>query len=250
MKYTNNHDIPVEVIRAVESDPYHKGDGVVLSITLLIKPPRIVTLQAKHDEDIFVDYRDEVFKLLGKAVHTVLEDANAEDKNIVAEKRLFAEVNGWKISGQTDTLSLEEKMLTDYKCTSVYAIGTDKPEWEEQLNLYGWLWRKHGHEIERLRILTILRDWRRSEADKKFDYPQAPVVSIDIPLWGFVRQSDFVAQRVELHQEAMANPDGDLPECSDEDRWLRRGKNIRCEGNWCQVAPFCSQWQSIKEQRQ
>jgi hypothetical protein len=194
MKYTNNHDIPVEVIRAVESDPYHKGDGVVLSVTQLIKPPRI--------------------------------------------------------SGQTDTLSLEEKMLTDYKCTSVYAIGTDKPEWEEQLNLYAWLWRKHGHEIERLRILTILRDWRRSEADKKFDYPQAPVVSIDIPLWGFVRQSDFVAQRVELHQEAMANPDGDLPECSDEDRWLRRGKNIRCEGNWCQVAPFCSQWQSIKEQRQ
>lgn len=250
MKYTNHHDIPVEVIRAVESDPYDKGEDVVLSVTQLIKPPRIVALQAKHDEDIFVDYRDEVFKLLGKAVHTVLEDANAKDKNIVAEKRLFADVNGWKISGQTDTLSLEEKMLTDYKCTSVYAIGTDKPEWEEQLNLYAWLWRKHGYEIERLRILTILRDWRRSEADKKFDYPQAPVVSIDIPLWGFVRQSDFVAQRVELHQAAMANPDGDLPECSDEDRWLRRGKNIRCEGNWCQVAPFCSQWQSIKEQRQ
>jgi len=94
--------------------------------------------------------------------------------------------------------------------------------------------------------MTILRDWRRSEADRKFDYPQTPVVSIDIPLWGFVRQTAFVEERVALHQEALK---GDLPDCTDEDRWLRRGKNIRCEGNWCLVAPFCSQWQAIKESR-
>jgi len=246
MKYTNKHDVPIEVIRAVQNDPYTKGDGVVLSVTQLIKSPRIVALQARHDEDISVDYRDEVFKLLGKAVHTVLENANAKDENIVQEKRLFAEINGWKISGQTDTLSLEEKLLTDYKCTSVYALTSDKPEWEQQLNLYAWLWRKHGFEIERLRIMTILRDWRRSEADRKFDYPQTPVVSIDIPLWGFVRQTAFVEERVALHQAAL---EGDLPDCTDEDRWLRRGKNIRCEGNWCLVAPFCSQWQAIKESR-
>lgn len=246
MKYTNNHNVPIEVIRAVQNDPYTKGEGVTLSVTQLIKSPRIVALQAKHDDEITVDYRDEVFKLLGKGVHTVLEKSNEGDDNLIPERRLYAEINGWKISGQTDSMSLREKMLTDYKCTSVYAISADKPEWEEQLNLYTWLWRKHGYEVERLRIMAILRDWRRSEADKKFDYPQSPVVSIDIPIWGFVKQSEFIESRVRLHQEAMK---GDLPECSDDDRWVRNGKNIRCEGNWCQVSQFCSQWQEIKEKR-
>lgn len=247
MQYTNKYDVPIEVIRAVQNDPYTKGDGVVLSVTQLIKPPRIVALQAKHDDEISVDYRDEVFKLLGKGVHTVLENANMGDKNIVPEKRLYAEIDGWKISGQTDTMSLREKLLTDYKCTSVYAVTSDKPEWEAQLNMYAWLWRKHGHQIDRLRILAILRDWRRSEADKKFDYPQTPVVSIDIPLWGFIRQDEFVRMRVNLHQDAAKGRD--LPDCTDEERWTRGSKNIRCEGNWCQVSKFCSQWQSIKEKK-
>jgi len=246
MKYTNKHNVPVEVIRAVQNDPYTKGDGVVLSVTQLIKSPRIVALQKKHDDEITIDYRDEVFKLLGKGVHSVLETANTDDKNLIPERRLYADISGWKISGQTDTISLNEKMLTDYKCTSVYAITSDKPEWEHQLNLYAWLWRKHGYEIENLRIMAILRDWRRSEADKKFDYPQAPVVSIDIPLWGFIKQTEFVESRVKLHQDTL---NGELPECSDEDRWLRGNKNIRCEGNWCQVSQFCSQWQVIKEKR-
>ena len=246
MKYTNKHNVPVEVIRAVQNDPYTKGDGVVLSVTQLIKSPRIVALQKKHDEEITVDYRDEVFKLLGKGVHTVLETANTSDENIIPERRLYADINGWRISGQTDTMSLKEKMLTDYKCTSVYAVTSDKPEWEHQLNLYAWLWRKHDYEIESLRIMAILRDWRRSDADKKFDYPQAPVVSIDIPLWGFIKQTSFVEERVRLHQSTL---DGEPPECDDEDRWLRNGKNVRCEGNWCQVSQFCSQWQAIKEKR-
>ena len=205
-----------------------------------------MALSEKHDADITVDYRDEVFKLLGKAVHLALENANANDENLIPERRLYAEIDGWRISGQTDTMSLKEKMLTDYKCTSVYAVTSDKPEWEQQLNLYTWLWRKHGYEVERLRIMAILRDWRRSEADKKFDYPQSPVVCLEIPLWGFIKQTDFVQQRVAMHQAAMK---GELPECTDEDRWLRKGKNIRCEGNWCQVAPFCSQWQAMKEMK-
>ena len=246
MQYTNKHDVPIEVIRAVQNDPYTKGEGVTLSVTQLIKPPRIVALAEQHDADISVDYRDEVFKLLGKAVHLALENANVGDENLIPERRLYAEIDGWRISGQTDTMSLKEKMLTDYKCTSVYAVGSDKPEWEQQLNLYTWLWRKHGYEVERLRIMAILRDWRRSEADKKFDYPQSPVVCLEIPLWGFIKQTDFVQQRVAMHQAAMK---GELPECTDEDRWLRRGKNIRCEGNWCQVAPFCSQWQAMKEEK-
>ena len=246
MQYTNKHDVPIEVIRAVQNDPYTKGEGVTLSVTQLIKSPRIVALAEQHDADISVDYRDEVFKLLGKAVHLALENANVGDENLIPERRLYAEIDGWRISGQTDTMSLKEKMLTDYKCTSVYAVGSDKPEWEQQLNLYTCLWRKHGYEVERLRIMAILRDWRRSEADKKFDYPQSPVVCLEIPLWGFIKQTDFVQQRVAMHQAAMK---GELPECTDEDRWLRRGKNIRCEGNWCQVAPFCSQWQAMKEEK-
>ncbi len=74
MKLTNKFDTPDAIVAAIEADPYTK-DGADFSVTELISPPQIRRLWKKHHEDISIDVRDEVWKLLGKGVHAALEQA-------------------------------------------------------------------------------------------------------------------------------------------------------------------------------
>ena len=102
-----------------------------------------------------------------------------------------------------------------------------KVEWELQLNAYAWLMRhaKQRHS-KRLRIIAVMRDWNRRMADNSSDYPQAPIATIDVPLWSERDQNDYMAERISLHQEAeFANIVGDrLPECTGVERWTRSAK--------------------------
>ena len=75
MKYTNKHDIPKEIIRAIENDQYDKGDSLI-SVTGLLQPPRIRLLNKEHQEELVEDYSDQIWKILGQSVHTILERAN------------------------------------------------------------------------------------------------------------------------------------------------------------------------------
>ena len=257
MKYTNKHNIPIEIIRAVENDNYSKGDSVK-SVTGLLQPPQISVLSEHHHEELTADISERIWILLGQSVHTILERANEGKEGTLTEERMFGEVGGWRISGQTDSIAVEDGILKDYKVTSVWtvvnALKEGKPEWEQQLNC-----------------------------------PPAPVSVINIPMWTDEEQQSFIEERVSLHQEAEAEYliNGILPECSDADRWkkedtyrvmkkgrksalrvldsqeeadkymgghkdekdlsveLALGKAIRCE-SYCSVAEFCNQYQEEK----
>ena len=74
MKLTNEYGAPDEIVRAIQNDSYTKG-GADFSVTELIKPPQIRRLWSEHEEDISVDVSDEMFKLLGTAVHRILDSA-------------------------------------------------------------------------------------------------------------------------------------------------------------------------------
>jgi hypothetical protein len=228
MKYTNHHNLPDEIIRAIENDQYDKGDSVI-SITGLLQPPRIRLLNKTHEEELVEDYSDQIWKILGQSVHTILERANENYEDTITEERYFAQVMGWKISGQTDSFSMEDRTLKDYKITSVWTIISaskgGKSDWEQQLNSYAYLhYRVHGESIEALQIIAIARDWNKRERQRRGgDYPPSPVSVIDIPLWTFEEQEEFVYTRVKLHQdwEVKYLMDEILPDCSDEDRWKK-----------------------------
>ena len=66
MSLTNEYGAPDVFVRAVEGDPYTKGEAD-FSATELLKPPQIVRLTKKHEDSITTDVRDEWWKLLGKA---------------------------------------------------------------------------------------------------------------------------------------------------------------------------------------
>ena len=226
MKLTNKHGIPETIVRAVADDEYDKGDSV-LSVTQLISPPRIVILQDLNKDNLEVDVIDRVPSLLGTAVHKIIEKGSKDIPGHIVEERLFATINGWKVSGAVD-LQIDNGdgtwAISDYKVTSVYSVLSDKPEWEQQLNCYAHLARvAHGRNMTSLKIVAILRDWQRKQAEIKADYPQGQIVIVDIPVWTPEQQEAYVTDRVALHQAARKAVDSgsDLDYCTDQERWVR-----------------------------
>lgn len=284
MKFTNNTNLPKALIKAMQNDPYDKGDSD-FTATGLIKPSRIVALEKKHHHEIEQDAEDGLYRLYGQLVHGLLERANETD---LAEKRFFTEISGAKVSAQLDTLAIEDGILTDYKFTTAWSFKADKPakpEWIAQLNIQLELIRRNGLDAKALRIVGLLRDWSPADAKRDANYPQAPVAILTIPMWSREQTVAYVEMRIASHREAEKK----LPECSSEERWAKQdswavikignksamrggvhfslegakefqsknhgtfiehrpGESVRC-ANYCSVSKFCSQYQkSLKQE--
>lgn len=280
MKLTNNLNLPQPLVEAVANDEYDRG-AAHISITGLLRPPRLSALEEAHAEEITEDAADRIWSLVGQVVHGVLERA---DKTGIAERRLWMQVEGWTVSGQMDRY--QDGLLQDYKFVTAWkfkAAGVPE-EYEQQLNLYAALLRHHGHPVQRMEIVGILRDFSKLEARRDPEYPQQQVVVRQVPLWAPERAAKFLRERVILHQQARVR----LPECSASERWAkpdvyavmkqgkdravrlyeteidaithakrdsslyvdkRPGANIRCEA-YCPVSGFCSQFQALKTKKE
>jgi hypothetical protein len=163
--------------------------------------------------------------------------------------------------------------LSDYKVTTVYKKnGSDG--WTRQLNVLRWLAHQNGHEINQLEVIGIFRDWRKTEAERNPNYPQAAIMAIPVPLWSLEDAEEYITERVYMHQAASR---GESAPCTDEERWFsgnsyalmkhgakratkvssirsdfdladpaeytvetRAGEYKRCE-HYCDVRAFCSQ---------
>ena len=226
MKITNNFGMPQPFVDFAINDKYSKGKADI-SVTSLIDSPKIRLMKDKYDDEIEVDAVDMVWALFGTAVHSVLEKSKQSD-DIITEERLYKEVDGWVLSGAIDRqefVSNDDGSRTvniiDYKVTSVWSVIYGKPEWENQLNCYAYLASKTN--VGSLKICAILRDWNRRDAEKKEDYPKAPIVFVDIPLWDKSKTEEYIKDRIRIHQEAQISFDlnEDVGLCSDEDMWKK-----------------------------
>ena len=282
MRYTNKNNLPDPVVKALTS--YDNSEVVQgLRVTTLIDSPRISQLRKQHSNQLTEDVSDLVWRVMGTAIHEVFE--KAASNAYVSEERLQHEVDGTLISGAIDYQFEDdgEVDLKDYKSTSTYSITMgDKPEWERQLNVYAYLIRHaKGLNVRSASVVAVLRDWRKAEAERRGDYPQAPNAEVPINLWSDEEQDAYVKVRVRLHKVAELEKDFELPECSPEEQWrkktvwaVHKGKNkralklfdseeeaqefagqsddrnvverpatlTRCENNYCRVADFCDQW--------
>jgi hypothetical protein len=227
MKTTNQFNLPDPVFKALTNDTYTTGDSN-RSITTLIDSPRIRIQKSELSEVIYEDASEKIWSILGTAVHNIFED-HAEG-NYLSEERLFVDINGWKVSGAIDIQKTEDDgsvTIMDYKCTSVWSVIFDKVEWHNQLNAYAYLVRKAKKvKVNKLQIVAVLRDWKKREAQMKDDYPYAPIMIVDVPLWDEAVAAEYVEGRVKLHQDAEFSRlvGEDLPLCSDKERWMRDTK--------------------------
>jgi hypothetical protein len=293
MKITNKFNVPETLVALASRDFYSKGKSDY-SVTEIISPPRIQRLRRKHHEEIEQDVADMLWMLLGTALHVVAE--RSEVAGHTNEERLSVGIDDIILSGAIDLQKDDEDgiTITDYKFTSAWALMNDKPEWEQQQNIYKYLVeRVKRRPVKALKICALIRDWSRRDAMNKPSYPQAPIQVIDIPMWAFDRTEAFIKERVDLHRASKVQDDWDeeLTLCSEEERWIRetkyavkkegrktavrvldteeeakellatmtekdkgfieirKGEAVRCTGNFCGVAQWCSQYQStLKEQ--
>ena len=227
MKITNKFGMPKPFVDFARNDKYSKGKADI-SVTTLIDSPRIRILKEQYNDKIEVDAVDMIWSLFGTAVHSVLE--NTEDsENDITEERLYSEIDGWLLSGAIDRQERigNDICIVDYKVTSVWSVIYGKIEWERQLNCYAYLVDdKHAFDesnVTSLKICAILRDWNRRDSERKEEYPKAPIVFVDIPLWSYEDRLAYIKKRMALHQESQINFDlhQSYPLCSNEDTWKK-----------------------------
>jgi len=228
---TNNKGFPLALVKAVENDSYSKGKAD-RSVTGLLAPPRQAALKDIHEDVLTEDVSERTYALYGQLIHLLLERAGEQDRNALTEERLFTEVGGWTISGQTDTITLTEEegwVVSDYKFVTAYKFKRDKfdpdklvvpEEYEQQLNMYAHLLRENGFRVDELKIVAIYRDWSKLEAKRDGNYPQLGAETHDVKLWPAEEAKAFMEERVRLHQDAETA----LPFCDDEERWAKPDK--------------------------
>jgi len=286
LKVTNKFGVPETLVTLATREYYSKGESQY-SVTELMSPPRVRRLREQYNSAIETDVTDLMWQLLGSALHVVMERGQTDGH--ITEERLYTTIDDVTISGQID-LQQEANggvVITDYKFTSAWAVMNDKPEWEQQLNVYKWLVETvKRKKVVGLKICALIRDYSRHETRE--NYPVAPIQMIDIPMWDTITAETYVRERLELHRNAKVSHDfGEaLPECSPEERWQsetmyavkrdgrktairvfksieeakelaqkekgyveeRPGEPKRCTGNYCGVAQWCEQY--ARSQRQ
>lgn len=222
--YTNHYNLPEVLVNALIGDGERWFKPRRISVTQLQQPPLIRQLMRRHAHEVEEDVSEYTWRLLGSAVHSVIERAQGVDANAFTEEKLTLEVDGWTISGVSDYLG-DDGILTDFKVTSswtfVFEGGKAKPEWIEQLNLYAHIWRMHGFDINGLRIIAILRDWSKGKAKAGKGYPAIPLKVVDVPLWDHAKAQGALVDRLSLHMRYQDTPIEEIPVCTPEERWAK-----------------------------
>ena len=225
MKLTNKFGLPQTFVNVIQRPTYTKGKANI-SVTELLNSPRIVQLKRKHWDEIETDASEMVWALFGSAVHNILE--HGKDDHHIVEERIFAEHEGWKLSGAIDLQEVEEDgiIISDYKVTGAWSVMNEKQDWHNQLNIYAWLVEKVKQQpVKKLQIIAIVRDWSARDTAKE-GYPSSPIATIDIPLWPMDQREEYINQRIHLHSAAYfdSETDGDIAQCTPDEMWEKPEK--------------------------
>lgn len=253
MELTNKYNLPEIICKAVSNDLY-MGFGDI-SVTTLIDSPRVRMLKKMHKPNN--DVSDFIWSSLGTSFHNLMEFAEydqyevkilkqAQDvlnrhgaekvsdwmekfidsefdksinNDIIQEKRLSIEVNGWVLSGKFDRYNLKKKLLSDFKLTSTFSYEKKEhhDKYIQQLSIYAYMLREHGFEVEEAEIIFMFRDWSEAKTAFNKDYPPTQALAMPIKLMSHEETKEFIEKRIRLHQEVEESMV--LPECSPKETW-------------------------------
>lgn len=102
-KFTNRHNLPEAIQRAIEQHQYElQGD---ISTTSLIDPPQIFQLKKRHADKIVTDVMDLTFSLFGTAIHGVLERASQNAAQRTIHKVIDEAVLKMETTGLADIMT-------------------------------------------------------------------------------------------------------------------------------------------------
>ena len=221
MNITNRKNLPASVVASVDPNPHNKTGCI--SVTTLLKGTKEILLTQRHWDEITVDVAERAYAVYGTSVHLVFERGN-DVPGIMKEHEVSMKLEDYTVTGRIDYYDGNQKILGDYKYTSVFKIRDGVPdEWRLQTLMYAYLMSLKGYETERVTFFVFLRDWRRSEyrAKKNQGYPDAPVatLSFDVTKDDLHEAEEFIRAKIALLSEHKSLPDEDIPKCTEAERW-------------------------------
>jgi hypothetical protein len=216
------------------------------SATTLINPPRLVALTKRYGHEVKQSVDSQAASIVGTAVHEKMErllrQANVANSEYMLERDLVhpftisypEEVTGGGIlmprienkmrlvSGRFDILHKEQDMY-DLKTAKTWKLVFDPEmiDWHQQQNIYAYLLRMRGIEVQTLNIVVFYLDWIESQSLRSTSYPQSPIVQYRLKLWEPQQQEEYIMRRLKMHVQAESTPDDELPPCTQEERWER-----------------------------
>jgi len=211
MKYTNKYNLPDRVIRVIQGKYKNtRPDPNRMAVVDLIKEPLIRTLYVERWDDVVRDYSDFLIMVQGTALHDRYELVADEDDD--AEHKFEDKVDGFLLVGKAD--NKRDDYILDVKQTAVYNPIYKKDDWTKQGNIYVWQRRKRGEEINHLYVDCWYRNWQEKNIHWR-DYPKIPYEEIELPIWTFEEQENYIKSQIEYHH---MNPH---IECSNKQKGIR-----------------------------
>ena len=227
---TNRFGADEGIVNWLTKNNYVGGGDI--SITGLSRPPQMRVLEKRYGHLIKQDVSDLLASARGSLAHAAV--AAYGIPNEWSEKRIYADVLGWKVSGQPDKFSalhLNNGTLIDFKfpTLSSFKFGFQrdkglKMEYVEQGNGYRWLLAQQGVTVNKIVFKPTLVEWSKRHARLQKDYPPSHFYNFEIPMWTLGETQSWIEKRVRAHQAAEKMPDHLLQECDFESRWGQPSK--------------------------
>lgn len=218
MKITNKLNLPEVFLSACEKD-----DREIVkdrySVTELLRSPQEIILRRENYNLLTRDIVDNIPMLFGIAVHEFLE--KHAPRNVKTEVKLELDIYGKTLVGICDSLDLENKILVDYKTTSVSKVTrNDFDDYYKQGMMYAlMIYHKYDVKIKKITNYLLLKDWSKIKSVMSNNYPNAPIY-----VWEYeVKDSDF-DNITDFIKKKFAELDSGIRDCTDKERWYTGDK--------------------------
>lgn len=222
MRITNKMNLPAAFVNAVNVRRHNEPH--CFSATTLNKGAKEIILTDRHFDEIEIDAADQVWAVLGTAVHSIMEAQ--KDENFHEEKFKVA-VGDSFVTGQVDSYDMEHATIFDWKTASVWKIQfADFSDWRAQGMTYAWLLKKSGLDVKKCVFVAMLKDHSKTKAKTDASYPQLPVYryEFDVTKEALAETEKRIIAKVAEIENAYKLGDDDIEPCSADERWADNEK--------------------------
>jgi hypothetical protein len=205
MKITNKLNLPAGLVKAVSTER-HNADKCISATTLLQGVKQII-LTDRHWDDLEDDVSDRVWAIWGTAVHSLLEQEGEHD---FTEQQMSYPVGDITVTGRIDNYDMQNGIICDYKTASIWKVKAgDFDDWYKQGMIYAWLLAKNGFSVKKCRFITMLKDHRKTEASRNYQYPKNPVYvyEFDITFINLIKIDTFIRNKVREYVRCLEQGD-------------------------------------------
>lgn len=290
MKITNKHNVPETLVALASRDYYSKGksDYSVTEIISPPRIQRLRRLHHEEMEQDVSDMLWQLLgSALHVVAERGVAEGHITEERLIAEVdgvKLSGAIDIQKV--ESDGVTITDYKFTS---AWALRQDKPEWEAQQNIYAW-LVETVKGQKVKGIQICALVRDWSRREASVKPSYPQAPIQVLELPLWDSSYTEQYIKERIEAHRMSKVQADwGDeLPPCSDDERWVRetkyavmregrktairvfdtqheadelavkekgyvevrKGEAIRCTGNFCGVAQWCSQYQRSQENQE